>query len=421
MSQVVCKMTYCHRQLKAKSVFLIFLLLGSEVAGFHTRILGSGRSSSFSVQHQQQQWVKMTATARAVHRSTRSPHSGLRQQTRHQPRGEIVRAASKYAVPDVSVSYKIACWMLKMRSATTYVAHATLNSALVLAWAAGRVMGWPAAGNNYTDFHKAIPFQVKSVEDVAREKYRPLMSRSSFRGALLVAFFMVTGICLGAGFGWSLIDSIYFTATTLMTVGYGDLNFGAGPANIQLVGAAFVTLGFFVFWGALSNIFNAALERESKAVERYVVKVTQKAGESDDAQDAADRLGHARSVYREAKRRLRNNLGFALCKLTALVLGSTFIVAHLERWDWRTAIYWSCVTLSSVGYGDVTPLTNAGKLCATVLMLSGVLIFTNCVGFLASYSASMREIQARESVMTQFGETLTASELNTLARGDEIR
>ncbi len=49
------------------------------------------------------------------------------------------------------------------------------------------------------------------------------------------------------------------------------------------------------------------------------------------------------------------------------------------------AIYWSVVTLTTVGYGDLTPVTESGRLVAMVIMTSGVALVGVLSGYLVSY------------------------------------
>ena len=48
------------------------------------------------------------------------------------------------------------------------------------------------------------------------------------------------------------------------------------------------------------------------------------------------------------------------------------------------AMWWSVTTLTTVGYGDVVPVTVWGKLLATVVSLLGVALFAMPAGILAS-------------------------------------
>lgn len=48
------------------------------------------------------------------------------------------------------------------------------------------------------------------------------------------------------------------------------------------------------------------------------------------------------------------------------------------------AIYWSIVTLTTVGYGDVTPVTLLGKVMASIIMLTGFGILAVPTGVVAS-------------------------------------
>lgn len=48
------------------------------------------------------------------------------------------------------------------------------------------------------------------------------------------------------------------------------------------------------------------------------------------------------------------------------------------------ALWWSMVTITTVGYGDTYPVTNAGRLIATVLMVTGIGLFGTLSGVAAS-------------------------------------
>ncbi|MFV0375132.1 potassium channel family protein [Microbacterium sp.] len=49
------------------------------------------------------------------------------------------------------------------------------------------------------------------------------------------------------------------------------------------------------------------------------------------------------------------------------------------------AIWWGCVTVTSVGYGDLTPVTAAGRAVATALMLGGITLLSVVTATLASW------------------------------------
>lgn len=53
--------------------------------------------------------------------------------------------------------------------------------------------------------------------------------------------------------------------------------------------------------------------------------------------------------------------------------------------DFQTALWWAIVTVTTVGYGDVTPVTGTGRFVATLLMVTGI----GTIGLLASSLASV--------------------------------
>ena len=45
-----------------------------------------------------------------------------------------------------------------------------------------------------------------------------------------------------------------------------------------------------------------------------------------------------------------------------------------------TALYWAFTTMTTVGYGDVLPLEDGGRLYATIMMILGATMFSYIVG-----------------------------------------
>jgi len=54
-----------------------------------------------------------------------------------------------------------------------------------------------------------------------------------------------------------------------------------------------------------------------------------------------------------------------------IVIG-TFVYHKLESWSWVDSFYFSVVALTTVGFGDLTPQTDLGKLFTVIYLITGV-------------------------------------------------
>jgi voltage-gated potassium channel len=59
----------------------------------------------------------------------------------------------------------------------------------------------------------------------------------------------------------------------------------------------------------------------------------------------------------------------------ALVLAGTVGYVFIEDWGWFDALYMTVITLSTIGYGEVHPLSDAGRVFTILLILGGVFTF----------------------------------------------
>jgi voltage-gated potassium channel len=75
--------------------------------------------------------------------------------------------------------------------------------------------------------------------------------------------------------------------------------------------------------------------------------------------------------------------------LALLVLaGGTVYYARIEGWTVVDALYFSVVTLTTIGFGDLVPTTDATKLFTVVYSLVGIGIIASFVASLAVFARS---------------------------------
>ena len=56
----------------------------------------------------------------------------------------------------------------------------------------------------------------------------------------------------------------------------------------------------------------------------------------------------------------------------SLLLGGMLVFHAIEGWSYLDSFYFSAITLATVGYGDFTPTTAAGKLLTVIYIFSGI-------------------------------------------------
>ena len=70
--------------------------------------------------------------------------------------------------------------------------------------------------------------------------------------------------------------------------------------------------------------------------------------------------------------------------LVAMVGLSTWGMTYLEGMTAPDALWWTIVTMTTVGYGDISPKTHAGRMVAVVLMVVGIGIVSMLTALVAS-------------------------------------
>lgn len=77
--------------------------------------------------------------------------------------------------------------------------------------------------------------------------------------------------------------------------------------------------------------------------------------------------------------------GLLLLVSMILIFGTIFY-HNIEHWTWLNSLYFSVTTLSTVGYGDLTPVTDAGKIFTIIYIFTGIGIILAFVSSVASHA-----------------------------------
>jgi len=86
---------------------------------------------------------------------------------------------------------------------------------------------------------------------------------------------------------------------------------------------------------------------------------------------------------------------------TTVIIGFGGIMFHyLEGWTWIDSIYFSVVTLTTIGYGDFSPQTDGGKIFTIFYIFIGIGIILSFVNTVYNHYNSMRLENNKKDTIT---------------------
>jgi len=76
--------------------------------------------------------------------------------------------------------------------------------------------------------------------------------------------------------------------------------------------------------------------------------------------------------------------------IAVTLLAGVIFYHQIEGWSWVDSFYFSVITLSTVGYGDLAPTTDVSKLFTTFYVFFGISIFITFASLLAQDRRDIR-------------------------------
>ena len=245
----------------------------------------------------------------------------------------------------------------------------------------------------------------------------------------LASMLMVLYLWLGCMFyrseaGWSIPDSLLFTVYTVTTVGYGGpqplpntVAFHAFTCMYILVGISGVTVigtnTYQMITLEATRMRSSPLEQKRQSQE---AQSTDNASESEGDLDVLARemakrreqfmtelddlvrqqpffsaaLDYCIDRFKQTQIYLKTTKSgrilAVMLPFTGMIIFGAVVVGIIEGWSPLESIYWSIVTLTTVGYGDYVPTKNSAVWFCTVFFIPSSLLFLSF--FLAQVAKS---------------------------------
>ena len=236
---------------------------------------------------------------------------------------------------------------------------------------------------------------------------------------------------------WTVLDSLYFTLVMLTTIGYGDMT-PSRPTG-KLFAAFFALGGILVLGLALGVLGSQLVEAEVSAVEKMKDKTAiaiEKAftrkrknglvtSDSSTSLSSLDSSGSITShqgekgdlleailAVQRSERSYLTKLGHQ-CWSTLSKIQREFsygiihlfsgaaLIAYLEGWSVINAFYYSVVTATTIGFGDLHPTTELTKFCAIIFIPFAVGVTGYIMGQCASFLVESRRADHEKRLWTR--------------------
>lgn len=107
-----------------------------------------------------------------------------------------------------------------------------------------------------------------------------------------------------------------------------------------------------------------------------------------------------RRVLSEREPTVRNAMAVVVALTAAVTVGSALLMRVVDRHDFPTigsALWWAAQTVTTVGYGDITPTTVGGRIVAVVVMLQGLAFLGTATAAVTSTFIARAQRRARRT------------------------
>ncbi|XP_038689552.1 two-pore potassium channel 1-like [Tripterygium wilfordii] len=182
-----------------------------------------------------------------------------------------------------------------------------------------------------------------------------------------------------------LLDAVYFTIVTMTTVGYGDLV--PDSALSKLLACAFVFSGMGIVGMLLSKGADYLVEKQEILLFKTVHK-----HQKVDQNEMLKEIEFSKVKYK--------TIVTFILMLVFIIVGTIFLV-FVEGLSFVNAFYCVCSTITTLGYGDQSFSTKAGRVFAVFWILCSTICLALFYLYIAELATENRQRALAKWVLTR--------------------
>lgn len=203
-------------------------------------------------------------------------------------------------------------------------------------------------------------------------------------GVGTICFYIVTNQIVGKKTN-GILDAVYFCIVTMTTVGYGDLV--PNGTLSKLLACAFVFTGMALVGVVLTKAADYLVEKQ----ETLLVK----------SLHMHQKLGKTEMLKEVEVNKVKYKCLVTLVILLVLIAVGTIFLVTVEKLDLVDAFYCVCSTITTLGYGDKSFSTEAGRVFAIFWILTSTICVAQFFLYLAELNTERRRKDLVKLVLTR--------------------
>lgn len=242
----------------------------------------------------------------------------------------------------------------------------------------------------------AVPDAASASDTISIEAPQPKSAqRTTLRTILIIVTHLFTAtVFLAFMEGWTLLDALYVSVVIATTVGYGDIT-PIRPIS-KLFISVYAVLSVVLIATLLQSLVQKITELRADLAEKAASRLIA-AGQHDNPAEIENELV---TSSREAVTHARSKFISTLVAFGIVCFSGAALYGKFLQVPYIDLLYFLCVTMTTVGLGDIHPISSVGKAYAVIWLLLASLGFANIVAQYTEMKVKQQERDVIEKMMS---------------------